>query len=122
VADAPSQCPAVVPRELPSGGPIGDERVEVGDTGIAKTSWGKGTDRVTIFSAFFQMSPDPDAGKPPGTSEVTVRGQPATVLVIGVDAPDPIVGFSWNDGLCGWTVHLGPGNDREDAVDYAARY
>jgi hypothetical protein len=121
-AVAPSQCPAVVPRELPSGAPIGEARIEVTEGGIVRTSWGTGKDRVTIFSAFSRFSPDPGLTLPPDAFDVTVRGDPASVIVIGGDGPDPVVALSWNDGTCAWTVHLGSGNRREDAVDYAGRY
>ena len=115
------QCAAVTPHELPSGSLVGSPSMETDDTGIVRTTWGSGRDSVTIFSAFFRYaSPDPTFERTPAPN--SVRGQPATILEIGPEGPDPVVGFAWNDGTCAWAVHLGPGNTRDDAVDYAARF
>ena len=114
-----SQCNPVTPAELPSGASIGPATIATVD-GIVHTTWGTGRDSVTVFSAFLRGSPDPSFR--PSPPAYTVRGRPATIYNIGFDGPDPVVGFSWVDGSCVWTVHLGPGNTRDAAVDYAARF
>ncbi len=116
----PLQCPPLTPRELPSGAAVGEPRSEQTADGVVRTTWGDGRDAVTIFSAFFRMSPDPKAPVP--SREAAVRDRPAIILDIGADGPNPIAGFAWNDGTCAWTVHLGPGNGRDDALDYAGRF
>jgi hypothetical protein len=120
-AETVQQCAAVTPRELPSGAAIGSSSIETDDDGIVRTTWGSGRDSVTIYSAFWRYaSPDPSSRQT--ASADAVRGHAATILDIGHDGPDPVVGFAWSDGTCAWTVHLGRGNTRADAVDYASRF
>jgi hypothetical protein len=126
VAVATAQrCAPLTPRELPSGAAVGEPVATVGPDGITRTTWGTGSDAVIVESFFFRIpgaplpSFEPVEATPP---RWTVRGQAAGILDVGSDGPDPQVGFSWHDDTCAWTVYLGPGNTRDDAIDYAGRY
>lgn len=107
------------PSELPSGAEPGEARRQEGEA-HALTSWGEGTDAVSLASG---SRADGNLHHPddyPEGLRVTIRSRPGVAVAIGDPSRGQIL-LAWKHGSCVYNLWLGPGITLAAAAGYARR-
>lgn len=117
-------CPAIEPRELPSGAPPGEPEIrEAADTEPPATIWGAGADQVVQAGGVVALALAGDDGFDTSSwaEDQIVEVDGVDRFVIPVGDPGQIQILFVVEG-CPYINWVGPGLTIEDALDYASRF
>lgn len=111
-------CQPVAPTQLPDGSPAGRSRQVMGEV-VVMWEWGEGDNAVrqAINHPSFSGTELPH----PDLFDTEVRGEPAAIVMVG-DSTLSHITITWVEGVCTYTIWIGPGVDFDEASEYALRY